>query len=809
MQPNMQNDEWEYLDEDDEWEYLPEKEPSGLLSPLKKEIQSRQSPDYLSGFRRALSIPTRIAQGAVQFPLDIMNLGQSIGQTLLPTPQGLTEEEREDYYVPAKNPLAEILEKTGVEDFIKPRNNEEEVLQNVLGTVGQFVGGGALLGAASPAPELVTGALFGSGEEAVKASGGGPLAQFVGGLTASVGPGLVKSLFNTGKMAIEKAIDFGRSLRGGADLSKIAPRFLEETGPRALADLELSQRDLAGRIAKTSDETMRGFQDNIGKISSPIEESIQSFDAKAIEKSIVNENVNSVLDTVFPAKGTNQESWKSIQHTVEERYKDSKAAYRNMYETAEEIAGDSKHTLSNTFEAAQSLKKDLRSSLIRAPEEKGLRSVATNLINNQIGPYKKIAKILVEDLENAGIAADYEQVLSMVRRDMIEEGARPVPLKRAMATKRSISRILSKSNIIPAPVDLLKSIQASLKKDIMAGLEATNPRAAKIWSAAEELYGQTQEIFVNPESLKFRKTLLPEEANTQFVKPSNMQRMNSMLGDDVNAKRLFDRLVVQSIGEKSANEASRLANESRQYLSDKANQALVKILEAGDSLTTTGNQALARSALLEDIKNTATTGRRPSTTLDMMRTPVGRTLVKDTLERSPKGREIYKSLQRANAEDFLSSIISEEGQIDFTKAREILRNPGVRRSLEDFMGKEGVEFIEKLDTYGKNLAENMAAFKAKDPTLFDRWLELFANNTVKGALVALSTLPMIKTVTIPTLLASFAGKAVKKKRLMQIMADPKQRALVKKISSKSLSPTVFLANLRKFNDYTNDKKDAT
>jgi hypothetical protein len=116
-----------------------------------------------------------------------------------------------------------------------------------------------------------------------------------------------------------------------------------------------------------------------------------------------------------------------------------------------------------------------------------------------------------------------------------------------------------------------------------------------------------------------------------------------------------------------------------------------------------------------------------------MQTPKGYNLVRDSLNHTPESRRLFQSFQRLFIEDIFSSITDKTGQIDFSKARNILKNNNVRQVVENIGGNRLVMRFNQLENFANNLESNINLFKAPaTQSLFKRVLE----NTKSAGLVA-------------------------------------------------------------------------
>ncbi len=624
------------------------------------------------------------------------------------------------------------------------------------------------------------GGLFGLGEQISEEVGGEEGAKLATGLTLMSVPFLAKK----GYQGVKNSIEFGRGLLKSKPLEGV-PKFLSEGGTeKALADLELSSKNLTGRVAQTSENMVSKFDDLVGKVAEPSFKDVGTFRAADIEKELIKSNQNAILDTISPTSKTQKKSWEGIQSFVNENFKAAKESYTKLYESSETIASKIKSELSETAEVAQNLNKELRGSLLKTSEDKMLTGIVNKLVKSTEKTLEPKARKMLKDLGEQGIETDMEEIISFMKI-MGEEGvAQKYTLDRAMKTKRAINRVLKKADIIPAPVDLLKPLSSALKRDIINGLEGSPGKA--LYEAAESTFAETQNVFNNDAIIKMRKSQSPEEMTSMFTKASNLQKLKKSIGGNKDVDNFIDRLVVENIAGKSKSAAQEMARESREYIGKKGQDALDKILEYGDTMTSPGQQSLSKGRVLEDLQKSFDVGARPDYTLKMMRNTTGYNLVKDTLNRSPRGKKMWKSLQRMTFEDMVASVIGKDKQIDFEKAKDIISDPHLKSVVKEALGKEGLEFFGKMEQYGKNMSKNLENFALKEKNLFEKISENYLDKGLKYALYAMA--PGTLGVSTLPIIGIEIGKRAYRGRLFKVLENTKSRNILKELGGKNVSP---------------------
>lgn len=639
-----------------------------------------------------------------------------------------------------------------------------------------------------------TGALFGIGSQIAEESGGGPLSSFATGLAFSSGPALLKA----GVKGIKALFDFGRGLLSKTKPAEGIPKFLTEAQtPKALADLQLSSKDLAGRVSKTSDEMLGTFDKSLKDLAAPHFKEVGPFRAAEIEKQLVKENQNAILDTISPGAGTQKKSWEGVQRVVDENFDAAHKAYSTLYDAVDDAVARENIlvTPKETYLSGKNIYRDLQRSIVKAPEEGGVKRALGDLVELLQPKAKEVPKFewnpKISPKKNVALRAKAEAAAKLKPKPKAPQ----IPLSRLMAGKRSINRLIRKSDIIPAPVDLLKPVGRSMKRDTLAAL-AEHPSVKTAYEAAEESFKRTQDIFNNEAMIKLRKSTNPEDLSSFVAKPSNLEKLRVAAGDNKKTNDLIDRLVVENIASKGKAEAQALAKESRQYLSKKAQAALDDILEYGDSLTSKGQTSIANRMILEDLQKSFTTGAPPAYTAKLMGTPAGYKIVQDTLAKSPKGKKMFKALQRQIIEDALGSTLDAGKQIDFVKAKDIFKDPHFQTIVRESLGQRGVDFFSKLEKYGANMAENLKTFEARDPSLFQKLSDKYLTQGVKYTLYGLAGAVGPKAL-IPVLGVE-AVKRAHRAKLQKVLLNPEGQSVIRQMGKARVSPQEMDRLLKRF-----------
>jgi len=507
-------------------------------------------------------------------------------------------------------------------------------------------------------------------------------------------------------------------------------------------------------------------------------------------------NKDFVLNSVSNRPGTKKESWQAIQEAVETNFNATKEVYKGLYKVAEEGAAKIKAVPENTFKVSKKIFKDVKGSLVSAYEEKGLKGALDTMVTKLKPDLEGQANKIVEGLQKEGLVTEFEDVLELLKSTTDPNLPKEIAADVLIKTRRSISRMQQKSDLVPGLMDLLKPIYRALTEDIHIALgNAETPVYLDAFKKADNVFKESVKTFRNESVLNIRKSQVPENLSKYTQSPSRFEKLTGALSGDKNAIALSERLVLEEAvasGEKALNE---FINEGKGVFGESSIDAAKKIRSSGDKLTNTGSQNIARARINESIQNWITTGNKPTDVIDLMKTPTGRNLVEKSLKTSPSGRKLMNKLDKIIFEDFIGSI-SKGGKIDFEKASEILSDKKVRDYLIRSAGKESANFFTNLETKGNNLSENLRILSNKDPSYVDKIKEAMLTKSGLSLLAVLSIPTGGKALALPLIVEG--AQRIKANKLAKILSDKEVIDTLKIVSSKDVSPEKMKKSLNAF-----------
>jgi hypothetical protein len=144
-------------------------------------------------------------------------------------------------------------------------------------------------------------------------------------------------------------------------------------------------------------------------------------------------------------------------------------------------------------------------------------------------------------------------------------------------------------------------------------------------------------------------------------------------------------------------------------LSVNAQNSAHQLVNVKDPLTSPGGLAIVRNEILKDAAQSVNSGKRPEKILDLMGTPKGYNLTRQTLQTSQEGRQMFSAFERLYMEDLFSAVRDPSGRIDFNKAKNIFKNPETRQVAE-LINPGMTRRFEQIETIANNFENNVNLF---------------------------------------------------------------------------------------------------
>lgn len=767
---------------------LPEEESDKFLNPEASE-QSQEPRD-------PGSLGAQIGRGSVQGFTDLLELGQ------LPTSLLLDEEGKKQVLTPGQEALSRASFDNpfiDVDDDIAPpviTPGGVSKLKELLGfggerpfleTTAQELPRRAVRGAAFGLPGLIgegAGLAAAKGAEALGlGEGWQALADIVGGILSPSGKG----------KAASKSPNI---LKPASKVAQAEIRIKPNTVHKALEKISSEQINTVGKILKDKGEK--------------IYESLPTMNARNIEKDILKNIKTSELQTISKELPTNEQAWAKLTNSVEDFVSKERQKFSSTYEAiskrATQIEGTAEKAIGKSKELAKKFSR-LETKAFGQPQvEKALESALFDLGTRRTNDMKKALSFVsgeekIPQMMKILNKTELDKTTGLLKKAVDVE--KKISLDDMMQLKKNLQSVINYESTSPGVRNLLKTVVKDLKSDIFKSLEPY-PALKNAYIKVEKDFGKFSKK-IGQDAVDFiRKKDAPEVAINKFLVGSNFKTMKELLKGNEKALATFEQQVVKKLGEMSTVEAQRAFREVSTHMTDTAKLAARKILDVGDTLTHPGSQNAIRQTMLADLQKSITSGKRPAETLELMKNPKGYSIVKNTLERSPKGKKTMEILQKQSVRDIFSSVVNDKGIINWEKSKDLFKDPHVRNIIKDAVGKEGLAFFDNLEKISKNIASNLEKAALKDPRTFRENVIGAAGLTAKSMLGALLGGKAGVLAYLGFAVAPKVGKEIYYRMLSSSVIRDSLRKLA---SGQGLSPAKISSILKKIESELNSQEE--
>lgn len=513
--------------------------------------------------------------------------------------------------------------------------------------------------------------------------------------TAGLGTGLATSLIKSGAKQASRAPSVFRSPE-------------TRVGQAAVKNIVQGDRNaLQSVIDDFSRSTINQFETEASALSPVRYNEITNAPVSGLQRQAENMHRQGALSLITPLEVTPEQGGRAIQQAANDLFQQEvivaeRAAYSAAREQAQGLTGSAPRTLEQARELRQSL-----SATTPSKEQNPLITYLDNLIadleTNTPASTTPASKLLGPNGQpiTAAVEVPASQTPTVVSAndlvDMVQKGNQAVNYG---------SEFREQSHrLIP--------VISTLRQETSQVL-AQNPTAANLFHEANTLHARNAETWGTRYMRDVRFTENPENIASRTKKPSNMRNLKQAI-PNIQIQNVAERLVVDDIT-KSGSRASnaRTVRELSPELSANAQNAANELINVKDPLTTSGGRAIVRNQILKDAAASVNTGKRPEKILDLMQTPKGYNIVRETLNPSPQGRQILQASERLFIEDIFNSIRDPSGKINFSKASNIFKNSDVRQVAEMIGGPAIMQRFEQLQTSATNFERNISLYSSKE-----------------------------------------------------------------------------------------------
>lgn len=549
-----------------------------------------------------------------------------------------------------------------------------QTIREVYGTEGKFkeFGWGE---AGALAADMIAGGVSGALASAARGAG----------RAATTGASNVPSIFQRGETGLEKAI-IKNTIQGE-----------KNTLQKIIEDFGASQ--------------IQGFEQQASALSPDRYTNLTQSSSSALKRQAENMFRNTQLRMISPIEATPEQGGRALQEAANTVFENTVLrAERNAYSAARDAAEGLTGTAPRTINQAKQLRDDL------------LKVTPTSEQQPVIG----FLNGLIDDLETVTPASSTpaSKLLDASGKPLIP--ATEIPASAAPTTRSAndlvdlvqrANHAVNYGSEVRQQSHRLKPIVNTLREEV-GNILRQNPAASTAYQEANNLHATNAETWGTKFMRNLRFSENPESNIPKMKLASNMNNFKTGITDSA-MQALAERLVIQDVTEKGSSQANRITIQKlAPELSANANNAAEQLIQVKDPLTSSGGRAAVRNAILTDAAQSVSTGKRPEKILDLMQTPKGYQIVQETMSASPESRRLFRSFQRLFIEDIFKSITDKSGQIDFTKAKNILKNDDVRQVVERIGGESLVSRFRQLENLSQNLQRNLNLYKNPETQSF-------------------------------------------------------------------------------------------
>lgn len=416
------------------------------------------------------------------------------------------------------------------------------------------------------------------------------------------------------------------------------------------------------------------------------------FQAVEIAEEAINKEVDAAIDSIAPRAETEQQLGKNVQTALEDTRNAAAAEYNPLYKEAEEAAKMIHVVPQETASKASQLIQKLEGIKVK-PQG-----------------YAKVIQELENAMEDAGFVIRRSEEGAFVEAVSAEE----VSLSKIMELKRRLNKMANFDNIESSIQDLLGTLAASTKQDVLKGL-GKNKKALDAFQKAEKLFGETANKFKRKSVKGARYSEKPESIAKLIRTPSGLEDLKKVVSPEQFAQ--IERELLEHMKSLPEDRAKSFYREMRPHLSADTRSVSEQIIESKAAPASPTKSVAQRNkiqqGIYDDLSKASITGQRPETSLKLWKTREGQQLIKNSLKGNPNEKEILKYLEDQSLADFSVSVVSPDGKIDFKKFNQLMRDPATVENLRLVGGEDAVAFFKQLESLSSRMDRNVSAISGK------------------------------------------------------------------------------------------------
>lgn len=503
----------------------------------------------------------------------------------------------------------------------------------------------------------------------------------------------------TGDKAAEKAISIleGKPLEKVEREVKLAQKTAEPTKSEQVAQKTLQERtqeravDLRDR--KVSQKDFTKLEESMGPQSKPYLPA--EFEADKIAEEAISQDLSNRIENISQRATSERELGQNIKADLERGFKATTKETDALYDIAKKVEGTTSANLESTANAIV----------------KQLKNLQRHGLKTKPAGYAQAEKQLIGVLEDLGYAITQDEA-GMISDAILNK---PVSLAQSVEVKKRLNKIINYDLLETGAQDFLKDPAAKLRQDIRNGYGPKNSVSRDAFEKAESRFGEIAEKKGKKTITNMRYTESPESIAKIIKTPSGLADVKDVVSKEQFAQ--IERELLEHMKGMNEDRAAKYYREVRDSMSPDVRTVAEEIIASKAPATSPTRRVAQRNKVqemfLDDIAKASVTGQRADNALKLWKTKEGQQLIKHALEENPNKKEIIKYLSEQSLHDLQASVVSPNGEINFKKFNEFLKDPATAENVRLVAGEEGLNFLKQLETLSQRAQKNKSILEGR------------------------------------------------------------------------------------------------
>lgn len=621
------------------------------------------------------------------------------------------------------------------------------------------------------------------------------------------GSAILADILSGGAGAI--ATDVGRGALSGAKASTRQMPVIFEEGNTLLkraaqkSTIQGEKAALQKTIDKFGQQELRNFETEASRIAPDRFTDLTESSASQIAQETRSAYNNSQLGRISPLDLTPEQGMSRVQVAANEAFqKEVINAERQAYQEARSAAKGLKGSTPKSLNQAKALKSEFMNIEARTPEQEavvGFLNDFIRTIENRI-PAQTTAPSTILNIH--GNPVNPGRAIAASSEPQVQSANNLIDL-----IQRS-NQFVNYGSEMRSQSHRLAPLISTLREEVS---QVLNPNARKLFQSANNLHAKNADTWGTRFMRNVRFSETPEDLVNQLRKASNMNNFKQAIKSQ-EAQGIAERQVINQLTGTGATDSNRIAiSKLSSQLSPRAKEAAKNLIDIKDPLTTAGGRAAVQTDILKDAAMAVSSGQRPEKIMKLMGNKKGYNLVKESMSKTPQGRELFKSIERLFIEDVISSALDAEGRLDFKKVSNLLGNSEIKGVVKEIGGEALLNRFHQLQKASKNLERNLALYgNPETKTLIKKVSEELGVPALVASIMHLLHVPSVVTVGLGAGLGTYKlGRYATKKIVNTIVENPKLFQELERVTTASTSSALSKQLPRFLNNFINDADDET